>query len=171
MRLTATTDFERVKAAYLDVIENTPDFAKDVRWIYGLHPSDAIIRSYIENGEMYVWQEDGEIAAVAAVAMRQSEDYEIVSWAEPLENDEVATLHLLAVRPKYQGRSLAGRILQEALEIAKRHGKKALRLDTLTSNLRAKHIYESAGFTYRGKYRNYAANLGMVDFLYYEKQL
>ena len=47
MRLTATTDFERVKAAYLDVIENTPDFAKDVRWIYGLHPSDAIIRSYL----------------------------------------------------------------------------------------------------------------------------
>ncbi|RKM59373.1 N-acetyltransferase [Butyrivibrio sp. CB08] len=47
-------------------------------------------------------------------------------WFTPIQ---VATVHLLAVSPSYQGRSLGIKILEEAMKIAVRNGKKALRLD------------------------------------------
>ena len=58
---------------------------------------------------------------------------------------------------------------EDAMEIAVKNGKKALRLDALKSNLPAQKMYEKAGFIYRGEQRLYAENTGMTEFLYYEK--
>ena len=86
-----------------------------------------------------------------------------------MQCDEVATVHLLAVCPDHRGKSLGVRILEEAMEIALRNGKKALRLEVLKSNLPAQRMYDRAGFVFRGEQRLYAENTGMMDFLYYEK--
>ena len=103
--------------------------------------------------------------------MHQGSDYEAVPWTEELGNDQVATLHLLAVCPEYRGRALGSTILELAGELAKQHGKKAVRLDVLESNLPAQHLYEKNGFIYRGKEHWYAENTGWTDFLLYEKPL
>ena len=103
--------------------------------------------------------------------MHQGTDYEDIPWAEKLENDQVATLHLLAVCPDYRGRALGNTILELAGELAKQQGKKALRLDVLESNLPAQRMYEKAGYEYRGKQRWYAENTGWTNFLLYEKSL
>ena len=171
MKLIPTTDFEAVKAAYLDVIEHSPGLKQYARWIYGMHPSDEELRSHIDAGEMFVLTDGKEIAGMAVIVPRQNQDYEAVSWVEKLANDQVATLHLLAVCPKYQHRGLGGTILEEAAEVAKKSGKKALRLDTLLCNTPAQRMYEKAGFSYRGTQHLYAENTGWADFLYYEKTL
>ena len=171
MKLIPANDFEAVKAAYLDVIAHSPRLKEYARWIYGMHPSDEELRSHIAAGEMYVLMDGTEIAGTAVIVPRQEPDYRAVSWAEPLADDQVATLHLLAVCPKYQHRGLGGTILEEAAEVAKRKGKKALRLDTLHCNTPAQRMYEKAGFSYRGKQHLYLENTGWADFLYYEKTL
>jgi hypothetical protein len=51
MKFIQTDDFETVKSKYIDVIENTPDIEKYARWIYGKHPTDEMIKTYIENKE------------------------------------------------------------------------------------------------------------------------
>ena len=169
MQLVLTRDFESVKNTYIDVIDNTPQICKHARWVYGKHPSDELIRAYIDRGEMYFLMDGEKIAGVVVISMCQGEDYETVKWMEDLENDQVATLHLLAVCPAYRGRTLGFRILEEAMEIALKNGKKVLRLDTLKSNLPAQKMYERAGFSCRGEQRLYADNTGMADFVYYEK--
>ena len=58
---------------------------------------------------------------------------------------------------------------KEAMTIAVREGKRALRLDTLKTNLPAQKLYDKAGFVFRGERRMYAENTGMTDFMYYEK--
>ncbi len=171
MELIPAYDFETVKKRYIDVIDNTAGIEKYARWVYGKHPTEKGLRSYIENGEMYLLTDQGNIAGMVAVVMGQGQDYETVSWAEKLENDEIATLHLLAVCPEYQGRSLGHTILDLAGELAKQYGKKAIRLDVLESNLPARRMYEKAGYAYRGKRRWYAENTGWTDFLLYEKEL
>ena len=171
MNLIPATDFEAVKAAYLDVIEHSPGQKQYARWIYGMHPSDEQLRACIAAGEMYVLTDGKEIAGMTVLVMRQEPDYEAVSWGEHLANDQVATLHLLAVCPKYQHRGLGGTILEEAEAVAKRNGKKALRLDTLLSNTPAQRMYEKAGFSLRGTRHLYLENTGWADFLYYEKTL
>ena len=171
MRLIRTDDFETVKTKYIEVIEQTPGIRQYARWEYGRHPTDASLRSYIDNGEMYCLMDQDRIAGMVAVVMHQGEDYRPVSWAEPLADHQVATLHLLAVCPGYRGRGLGRVILDEAIDLAERNGKRALRLDTLLSNLPAQHMYETAGFSYRGTQYLYAENTAWTDFLYYEKTL
>ena len=171
MNLVRAFDLETVKAHYINVIENTPGIEKYARWVYGKHPTDETLRSYIENGEMYLLTHQGTVAGMVAIVMHQGPDYEDISWAEKLENDQVATLHLLAVCPEYRGRALGNTILVLAGELAKQQEKKAVRLDVLESNLPAQRMYEKVGFVYRGKQHWYAENTGWTDFLLYEKPL
>lgn len=124
---------------------------------------------YILHDEMYFLMDEDDAAGVVAISMNQGAEYEKIVWRDKLPNDQVATVHLLAVSPSYQGRSLGIKILEEAMKIAVRNGKKALRLDALKTNLPAQRMYEKAGFLYRGEQRLYAENTGVTDFLYYEK--
>ena len=52
MQLVRTSDFETAKKAYLGVIENTPQIEKHARWVYGKHPTDEMLKTYIERDEM-----------------------------------------------------------------------------------------------------------------------
>ena len=169
MRLINADNFKVVKSKYIDVIENTPDIGKHAHWIYGKHPTDESLKAYIDCGEMFVLTDGEEIAGMAAVAMCQGDDYSAISWKDNLPNNQVATVHLLAVCPDHRGKSLGIKILEEAMGVAVRNGKKALRLDVLKLNLPAQKMFEKAGFIYRGEQRIYAENTGMMDFLYYEK--
>ena len=171
MNLVRAYDLETVKGHYINAIENTPEIEKYARWVYGKHPTDEALRLFIENGEMYLLADGGTVAGMVAIVMHQGPDYEDIPWTEKLENDQVATLHLLAVCPEYRGRALGSTILELAGELAKQHGKKAVRLDVLESNLPAQHLYEKNGFIYRGKEHWYAENTGWTDFLLYEKPL
>ena len=171
MFLIPAVDLETVKEKYIDVIEKTPGMEHTARWVYGKHPDDKLLSDYINNGEMYLLMDDDKVAGMVAIVMHQEPDYEPVSWEEKLANDEVATLRLLTVCMEYRGRSLGNRILEEAIRISEENGKKALRLDTLKSNLPAQHMYDRAGFSFRGEQRLYEESLGWADFYYYEKTL
>ncbi len=171
MKLILAHDLETVRNKYIAVTEHTPDIEKYARWVYGKHPYDKLLKEYIDNCEMYLYTDGKDIAGMVAVTMYQGQDYESVEWARTLHNDEVAVLHLLAVCPEYQGKSLGREIVREAEALAKSRGKKALRLDALSSNLPAQRMYEREGFEYRGKQHLYAENTGWTDFLFYEKLL
>lgn len=169
MQLVLTDDFEIVKNKYIEVIENTAGIHQHAHWEYGKHPSDQLLKSYIDRGEMYLLMDGEEIAGIVVISMCQGDDYEGVSWQEHLQNDEVAVLHLLAVCPAYRGKYLGNVIIEQAMEITVRRGKKALRVDTLKDNLPAQQMYERAGFSCRGEKRMYADNTGILDFVFYEK--
>ena len=171
MQLMPADDFEKIKAKYIEVIEHTPGMEQYARWVYGQHPTDELLQAHLRNNEMYVLMDQENIAGMTAVVMHQERDYEAVPWAEMLVNDEAAVLHLLAVCPEYRGKQLGRVILEKAVDLAFKNGKKALRLDTLQSHLPAQRMYERSGFSYRGKQHLYAGNTGWTDFLYYEKLL
>lgn len=169
MQLVLTDDFETVKSTYVDVIANTPGIAQHAKWRYGHHPDDALLKEYIDHGEMYLFMDGETVAGVVAVTMYQGDDYKEVHWKENLADDEVAAIHLLAVSPACQGCALGQRILKEVMALTVQNGKKALRLDTLLSNIPAQRMYERAGFSHRGGQQLYIEHLGMLDFVYYEK--
>ena len=160
--------FETVLSFYDDVIENTPGIELTARWRKGAHPTEEGLRTLLENGDLYLCRENGSIIGAMAFPMRQGEDYHAVAWKEKLPDDQVATVHILGVRPSCQGTGVASAIIREAISLARSKGMKAVRLDTLASNLPARHIYESLGFEFRGKQHLYAENTGWMDFFFYE---
>lgn len=168
MSLLLTNAFEDIKRRYLEVIEQTPGMAEYTRWKYGQHPSDEMLQGYINRGEMYVYTEEETVKGMVAITMYQGEDYEDVSWGRMLQKDEVAVLHILAVCPAYQKQGIAEKMIREAINLAAEHNKKAVRLDSLGSNIPAQKMYEKLGFVYRGKLQLYAENTGLTDFKFYE---
>lgn len=168
MQLELAGNLAVVREKYIEVIEHTKDMNVHARWIYGQHPTDAMIQSYIDRQEMYLFMDGQNVAGMAAITMYQGEDYHEISWSHSLKDDEVAVLHILAVTPEYQKKSVSKRMMAEIISLAMKEGKKAIRLDALASNIPAQHLYEKLGFAYRGKQNLYAENTGWTDFLYYE---
>lgn len=160
-------DFERITAFYRYVIDNTENMDIYCRWIYGLHPDDEMIREYILAGKLYYCEEKGSICAALAVTA-QEEDYRDVQWHQSLVDDEVAVVHILCVDPKLQRQGIARQVMEQIIGQAGRMEKKAVRLDTLSCNIPAQHLYESIGFERRGTKRWYACNVGWTDFFLYE---
>jgi ribosomal protein S18 acetylase RimI-like enzyme len=165
---------QELKAAeelYRNIIAKTADLNQFARWQWNLHPSEEMIEEYMRTGAMYLFMDGGKTAGAMAVTMAQGSDYHGVAWAVPAADDETAVIHILGVAPEYQGRGIGKQMIDQAMELARASGKKALRLDTLASNTPAQHLYQEKGFTYRGKRNLYAGNTGWTDFFFYEYAL
>ena len=56
--------------------------------------------------------DEDDAAGVVAISMNQGAEYEKIIWRDKLPNDQVATVHLIAVSTSYQGRSLVIKLLE-----------------------------------------------------------
>ena len=126
------------------------------------------ILTYIEEGSMYLYREDGCIVGAMAVTMYQGEDYHAIEWMRQVGDDEVAVIHILAVSPDRQGEGVGSKMILEAIHLAQANGMKAVRFDALASNKPAHTIYERLGFEQRGQQHLYAENTGWTDFYFFE---
>lgn len=63
----------------------------------------------------------------------------------PLAMDE-AHVRMLGVRPQDQGRGVGRRLMEAAVEEARRRGKRRITLDTTEAMVAAQQLYESMGF-------------------------
>ena len=163
-----TEDYNRIVEFYKYVIDNTASMEECGRWIYGQHPTDEMILSYIDGGYMYYAEENENLIAAVAVTPFQGEDYHPVKWSADLRDDEVAVVHILCVDPKRQKCGLAKEIMNEIINVSKESNKKAVRLDALCCNKPAHRLYETIGFKKCGTQNWFASNTGWIDFFLYE---
>ena len=160
-------DFIRLSQFYRNVIAHTEHMDIYARWVYGQHPTDKMIQSFIRQGAMYYCEKDGDILSAVAVTP-QAEDYHDAGWSISLRDDEVSVVHLLCVAPGWQGQGVARMTMQLIMELSREMGKKAVRLDALACNTPAHRLYESLDFQKRDQRRWYADNVGWTDFFLYE---
>ena len=111
-------DFQRITQFYRDVIARTEHMDIYARWVYGQHPTDEMIRQYIQTGTMYYCEKDGSLLSAAAVTP-QAEDYHESAWSVSLEDDEVAVVHLLCVAPEWQGKGIACMTMQQIMVLSR----------------------------------------------------
>lgn len=161
-------DYNRVTAFYKHVIDNAENMEIYGRWIYGQHPTDEMLKGYMEEGYMYYAEDEGEMIAAAAVTPFQGEDYHPVKWGADLKDDEVMVVHILCVDPRRQRCGLAKKVMGEIIDMTKRNNKKAIRLDALCCNQPAHRLYEAMGFKKCGIQNWFASNTGWIDFFLYE---
>ena len=152
MKKCTIEDSDRIFNFYRFVTDGTEHMSNYCRWIYGLHPSDEMITEYIKEGAMYYWEKDGDIVAAAAVIPYQPADYHDASWQIKLEDDEVSSVHILGVDPRFQNQGITTSAMRDVIE-----GKTpAFKLD------------ESLGFHMCDVQNWYVANLGYTNFYPYE---
>ena len=161
-------DYDSIIAFYDDVIERTPEIEKHARWQHGKHPTADGIKSYVNEGCMYLYKEQDTIVGAMALTMCQGADYHAIGWSRQVQDDEVSVIHILAVSPDKQGTGIGSEMVREAINLAKAKGMKSIRLDALATNTPAHKIYDRLGFVYKGKQHLYAENTGWTDFFFFE---
>ena len=160
--------FEQLTQFYRDAIDHTPEMERFGRWIYGLHPTDGMILDYIRSASMFTVEDKGELLCAFALTPSQGSDYHDTCWGRALADDEVAVVHLLCVNPRFQHQGIGHQAMELAVDLARKMGKKAIRLDALACNTPAQRLYESLGFQRRGTAHWFADNVGWTDFYLYE---
>lgn len=161
-------EYEKVSAFYDTVIEGMKGKEFKPGWETGVYPAPEFLRSSVENGELYIGEEDGRWVAAMVLNHSVTDGYETVRWAVDAAPEEVLVVHALCTLPGLQGKGVARELMGHVLRIAREMGQKAIRLDVLNGNVPALRLYTSVGFEYRDTIKLFYEDTGLTDFLLYE---
>ncbi len=163
--------FQAVRAFYHAVIDGVGSSSDSVGWKKDIYPSPDFLRDSIRNGELFIAEEDGTIVGSMVLNHQYNEEYRKFQWPVQLEDEELTVIHALAIHPRYTGKGFAKQLVQFAIDHAREHRQKAIRLDVLKGNLRAEKLYSGLGFQYLHTLPMFYEDTGWTDFQLYEYRL
>ncbi len=176
VRQARVDEFDQVMDFYTKMIDEMRDTDFDVCWEHGVHPSPAFLRASVDAGEAYVGLVDGRgrCGRGPRAAHRVGHGAErrrrcrlrTRSWHVTAAPDEVLVVHVLGTLPAYHGRGFARAMVEACIDVARAAGKRAVRLDTFTTNVRAQSLYESCGFVNCGVCEGFYDLLGLSAVMY-----
>lgn len=146
VRIARPEEFEQVAALYDEMVADMAHSAFDPHWNRENHPSDAFLKQAVEHGQLIVCEYEGELAGALVLDSGGAQGYEGAPWPTDATAGEAAVIHLLCTLPRLQGKGLARALLKGALDVARKDGRRCVRLDILPDNLPAQKLYESEGF-------------------------
>lgn len=161
-------DLDKVIGFYDIAIEENNKSEINLRWQKNVHPSHKLIKTSIENKELFVYEENDEIIGALIMNKLCNKSYDEVLWGIDVKKEETRIIHVLAVHPRIFGRGVAKKLLSGAIEHCKNNNIKAIRLDVFKINIPAINLYKKTGFIKRAELRMYVDNIGYEDFELYE---
>ncbi|MCD8089239.1 MAG: GNAT family N-acetyltransferase [Clostridiales bacterium] len=164
-------DVEGVWQGYRDVLSREEKNGKACNWSEGLYPTRNTAEKGLEEGTLYVLEEEGEICASLIINSFQPEFYKNINWLFLAEEDETAVIHTLCVSPEKSGRGLGRRCVIFAEGLAKEKGCKVIRFDTWAENKPAQGLYEGLGYRYAGRQQVLFEGVIPEELKFYEKSI
>ncbi len=148
-------DVEKARLSELDAILELYQLAiadmrrKGIDQWDDIYPSREIIENDILRGEMLLLRIDHEIAAVVVWNDHQENEYPDAKWE--CDGPKIAVIHRLCVKPAYQGRGLAKKLMERIeTHLVDRHYN-AIRLDAFSENPNAVALYQKLGYREAGE--------------------
>jgi RimJ/RimL family protein N-acetyltransferase len=131
-----------IKSAVIDLeLENIPQW-DDV------YPNEAVITSDVNEGNLYVFIDNGIIKGTMTLNEFQDIEYKSINWE--YNKGKNLVIHRLCIDPKYKGNGIATNFLKFAEELGKDKGYESIRLDAFTLNNHSCRLYEKNGYEKRG---------------------
>ena len=130
------------------------------------YPDAKVFAKDISLNQLWVAEDNNNIAGVAAITTEQDAEYADVGWDI---NELAVVVHRLAVNPKYQGRGVAAQLMLQAEVVAAGMGTSILRIDTNKANKATQRLFPKLGYVFSGEI-GLAFRPGL-RFLCYEKRL
>ena len=168
IRIGNIDEMGKVKNFYDSLIEEMQEAEYKPGWKKDIYPTMEMLREALENRELYIGEEEGKTAACMILNQNCNERYQEISWKTEAGPDRVMAVHTFGVHPRFSGRGLGKKMMEEAVKIASDRGMKAIRLDVLVGNLPAEKLYQKVGFQYAGSLNIFYEDTGWADFNLYE---
>lgn len=163
--------FSAVRAFYDAVIDGIGSTGDSVGWKKDSYPTSVFLEDSMQKGDLYIAEENEMIIGAMVLNHQASDEYKKVRWSVSAEDSEVTVIHALAVHPSYLGKGYAKQLVRFAIDCARRDGQKAIRIDVLPRNRRAKALYTGMGFQYLHTLPMFYDDVGWTDFELYEYPL
>lgn len=126
------------------------------------YPTLNIISQDITNGHLYGLYQQEECIGTIVLNTIQSPQYNAIPWKD--SGGKVLVLHRLAIRPIYQNRGYAKKLMAFAEEYALKNQFTSIRLDTYSVNRVSVRLYEKREYEKRGEVRFAERDLPFVCF-------
>jgi ribosomal protein S18 acetylase RimI-like enzyme len=130
------------------------------------YPDAAVFERDVAKAQLWVAEEEGHIAGMAAITTDQEPEYAEVGW----DITELAVVvHRLAVDASFQGKGVAMALMLQAETVARMRQIPVLRVDTNTQNEATQRLFPKLGYSLAGE-----IGLGFrpgLRFNCYEKRL
>ena len=171
MRLAAENDFAAIRAFYNQLIDDLVRRPYHPLWARNGHPSDDYLRKAIAENELWVAENSGQIVAAVVVNSEVNEGYNEVTWQVQAGPGEFTCLHAFGVSARLQGQGIGKAMMQGIIDMTRREGKKAIRLDLIDFNRTTGKVYEKFGFCKCAELKLYYPEVGWQLFHMYERVL
>lgn len=170
----AEREFPEIQKFYWDVIDGIhaeyPDNSK-LGWGKGVYPTDAYLKEALSAGELYRLTEGSGLLACVILNNRANEGYAGCPWSLECAPQDILYVHTLAVHPSLQKKGIGKIVVREIVNLARRQGKKAIRLDVLSACREAERLYAKSGFRFVIAKDMYYEDTGLVEYKMYELNL
>ena len=161
-------EYEAVRAFYHSLIDEMQDLPYFPCWEKDVYPTNEYLMYAVERGEMYLGEVGDEIAGAMVIRHEPDGNWAKVHWPTRARAGEASVINILCVHPRFAGRGCAKALVAYALDLARRRGCRAVRLDVLKGNLPAENLYRGMGFVYVDTVRTYYDDADWMDFDLYE---
>ena len=112
------------------------------------YPDAAVFERDVERDQLWVAEEEGQLAGVGAITTDQEPEYAEVGWdiSEP-----AVVVHRLAVDPAFRGKGVALALMLQAEKVARQRQIGVLRVDTNTRNEATQKLFPKLGYSLAGE--------------------
>ena len=144
-------DLDPIARIYEEVLDQ--EDARPVsytNWQRGRYPTRDTARQALEEGTLWVLEEEGAVCGCVNLNGVQLPEYSQIPWSIPAAPGQVGVIHTLVIRPSQSGRGRARAFVAFCEEEFRRQGKTVVRLDTYEGNLPANTMYPRLGYRLAG---------------------
>jgi GNAT superfamily N-acetyltransferase len=164
IRLATLNDIPAIMQLVTEVVP-AMNAAGNFQWD-STYPNEILFENDIALSQLWVADADGDIAGISAITTDQSPEYADVGWDI---NETAIVTHRLAVSMHHRGQGIAGKLLQQAEQVAISRSIKILRVDTNSNNKATRQLFPKLGYEFAGEIGlDFRPNL---RFYCYEKRL
>lgn len=111
------------------------------------YPTQELLKENIKKGNLYKIVEENKLVGTFVLNTKVDEFWTKIDW----QNNNFLGLHLLAIKPKYQGKGFGKKVLNFCEEKVKEEGYKSIHLDVFSKNPAALKLYENNDYKKVGK--------------------
>ena len=171
IRRAKNMDYPVVRDFYYDLIDAMENAKFSPGWKRDIYPTQDFLIESIRNGELYIGEKDSKILSCMVVNHSYNEGYKEIDWTVDAKDSELLVIHALGVNAEFSGQGIAKKMVQKVIEMARKDGIKAIRLDVLEGNLPAEKAYTKMGFQYLETKQMFYEDTGWTEYKMYELNL
>jgi ribosomal protein S18 acetylase RimI-like enzyme len=112
------------------------------------YPQISDFQADIEAEDLYVFERDGNLAALICVNYVEPDEYSDLKWSSPQKR---MVIHRMSVHPEYRRTGLGSELMKFAEILARSRGCPYIRTDTNSKNEKMKTLFTKFGYTFIGE--------------------